>query len=249
MLSKSKTQYIRSLEHKKFRTIHQSFVVEGEKAVGTMLPHYECLMLLALPSWIGRNDKLTVGELISLDSHSLARLSFMPSPPDVIAVFRLPRFDITRINPKQNLVLALDGVQDPGNLGAIVRLADWFGIEDIVCSPDCADGFSPKAVQAAMGSIARVQVHYTSLPEFFGHAPADLDIFGTYLNAGSIYEHPLASAGIILMGSEGNGIRPDAGAFVNRRISIPFCTNSPPAAESLNVAMATAIVCAEFRRR
>jgi TrmH family RNA methyltransferase len=248
MLSKSKLQYIRSLEHKKLRNAHQAFVAEGSKAVGAMLAAFRCSMLLALPSWIEEHEPLRADEIIPLDHQSLARASFMPSPPSVIAVFRLPTYDRAGINPAEKLVLALDGVQDPGNIGAIVRLADWFGMEHIVCSPDCADAFAPKAVQAAMGSLAAVKVHYTSLPEWLGQMPASINIFGTYPEARSIYRSPLSKAGIIVMGSEGKGLSREVDALITSRIAIPSYGLSPTAAESLNVAMATAIICAEFRR-
>ena len=140
-----------------------------------------------------------------------------------------------------------DGVQDPGNLGTIVRLADWFGIGHVFCSPQSADIFGPKAVQATMGALARVQVHYTDLAEELRKFPGQ--IYGTFLDGDDIYSTPLSSAGVIVMGNEGNGVSPEVGALVNARLFVPPFPQGKATSESLNVAMATAIVCAEFRRR
>jgi TrmH family RNA methyltransferase len=150
----------------------------------------------------------------------------------------------------QKLILALDGVQDPGNLGTICRLADWFGIEDIICSTETADIFNPKAIQATMGAIARVRIHYTNLTEFLTEvASQDTRIYGTFLDGKNIYERELTPHGIIVMGNEGKGISPDIEALVTDKLFIPNYPSDRPTTESLNVAVATAITCAEFRRR
>ena len=150
----------------------------------------------------------------------------------------------------QELMLALDGVQDPGNLGTICRIADWFGIENIICSQDTADIFNPKAIQATMGAISRVHVHYTDLQKYLRNASdADIPVYGTFLDGDNIYEHRLSPHGIIVMGNEGKGISAGIAQNISRRLLIP---NYPPeriTTESLNVAVATAITCAEFRRR
>ena len=153
---------------------------------------------------------------------------------------------LSTVNNK--LVLALDGVQDPGNLGTIIRIADWFGISTIVCSEDTVDAWNPKVVQATMGSIARVNIIYLSLEALFDSLPDDFPVYGTLLDGDDIYQQPLSQNGIIVMGNEGNGISPEIRAKVNRRLLIPrFRTGD--SAESLNVAIATAITCSEFRRR
>ncbi|MDR2498817.1 MAG: RNA methyltransferase [Tannerellaceae bacterium] len=249
MLTKSALKFLRSLEHKKYRSLHRAFIVEGNKAVESMAGSYTCRMLLAHPSWIESHPEVVADEIIALDRSSLSRLSLMPSPPEVVAVFHIPSFDISDVNPEQNIVLVLDGVQDPGNLGTIVRIADWFGVEHIVCSPSCADIFAPKAIQAAMGAVANVQLHYVSLSQWLSSVSSGISIYGTYPSGRSIYRHPLSSSGIILMGSEGQGISSELERHISHRISIPPPTNHHPAADSLNVAIATAIVCAEFRRR
>ena len=146
------------------------------------------------------------------------------------------------------LVLALDGVQDPGNLGTIIRIADWFGIATIVCSEDTADAWNPKVIQATMGSIARVNIVYTNLLDTIDALPPDYPIYGTLLDGENIYTQPLSAEGLIIMGNEGNGISEAVRAKVNRRLLIPDF-HQGETADSLNVAIATAITCSEFRRR
>ena len=249
MLSLQKQKYIRSLEHKKFRTIHNAFVAEGHKTVSAMLPRFDCLLLAASPQWIAEAGPIAAAEIIPADPSELSRASRHSSPPDVIAVFSLPDVNLSEVDPSAQLILALDGVQDPGNAGAIVRIADWFGIEHIVCSPDTADIFAPKALQATMGSLAGVTVHYTPLPPWLNSLPPHVAIYGACADAPSIYSQTLSSSGLIVMGNEGNGIRSETDSLINRRISIPpYSALRLPTAESLNVAIAAAVVCGEFRR-
>lgn len=247
MLSKAKIKYIRSLELKKFRNEYKTFVAEGNKLVHDMLPFFDCELLIARPSWMATQGNIPAKELLVAYDGDIEKASLLKSPQDVIAVFRQPEYKTEDVDPRNNLVLALDGVQDPGNLGTIIRLADWFGITHIVCSPDTADVFNPKTVQATMGALSRVQVHYTDLQAFLGNQ--DVAIYGTYLDGENLYTRDLAASGIIIMGSEGNGIRPDTGAFVNEKLYIPNYPANQESGESLNVAIATAIVCSEFRRR
>ena len=151
--------------------------------------------------------------------------------------------------PSRQLVLALDGVQDPGNVGTILRVADWFGIEHVFCSPDTADAFAPKTVQATMGALSRVHVHYLELPEFLAALPDGVPVFGTFLDGDDMYACPVSPHGVIVMGSEGNGISSAVEHHVNSRLFIPSWPSGRMTSESLNVAIATAVVCAEFRRR
>ena len=153
-------------------------------------------------------------------------------------------------DPAKQLIIALDGIQDPGNLGTIIRLADWFGIEHIVCSQDTADVFSPKTVQATMGALVHVKVHYTDLPAYLqAQAGKKIPLYGTFLDGENMYTKELSETGIIIMGNEGNGIRPDTEALVNEKLYIPNYPQERETSESLNVAIATAVICAEFRRR
>ncbi len=147
------------------------------------------------------------------------------------------------------LTLVLDGVQDPGNLGTIIRIADWFGIEDIICSKDTVDVYNPKVVQATMGSIARVRVSYMDLKQLFEVLPPTLPVYGTLLEGNNMYSEQLSHNGIIIMGNEGKGISPQIRQFISKGLRIPNYPEGRDTADSLNVAVATAIICAEFRRR
>ncbi len=250
MLSKAKVKQIRSLELKKFRNENRLFVAEGNKLVADMLPAFECELLVAKPNWLVAQGDISAKEVIVADDDDIRKASFLKNPQEVLALFKYPNWSIGRINPKEQLVLALDGIQDPGNLGTIIRLADWFGIEHIVCSMDTADVFSPKVVQATMGALVHVQVHYTDLHAYLQQRTAEqVPLYGTFLDGENMYTKELTETGIIIMGNEGNGIRPETEALVNEKLYIP---NYPPqreTSESLNVAIATAVVCAEFRRR
>jgi TrmH family RNA methyltransferase len=247
MISKTKIKQVRQLEMKKYRDEYQLFVAEGNKLVSDMIPFFECEWLIACTTWIATQGNLPVKELIIAEEDDIRKISLLKNPQDVLAVFKYPTRRIEEVNPANELILALDGIQDPGNLGTMIRLADWFGIEHIVCSLDTADAFGPKSVQASMGALVRVKVHYTKLEVFF--ANCDVPIYGAFLDGKSIYEEVLSLNGIIIIGNEGNGIRPSVEAFVNKRLFIP---NYPPehvTSESLNAAIAAAIICAEFRRR
>lgn len=250
MLSKNKVKYIRSLELKKFRNEYGVFVAEGNKLVADMLPAFECELLIAKPSWMATQGDIPAKELLVAEEEDIRKASFLKNPQDVIALFKRPLWTLEQADPSQELLLALDGIQDPGNLGTIIRLADWFGIRNIVCSPDTADVFSPKTVQATMGALSRVKVHYTPLESYLQDlATQHIPLYGTFLDGENMYTKELSTNGVIIMGNEGNGIRPAIEACVNEKIFIPNYPAEQETSESLNVAIATAIVCAEFRRR
>ena len=234
MISKNKIKLIRALETKKGRVKHGMFVAEGPKIVGDLLA-----------------AGFRLAELFD-DEDDIKKVSFLQHPQGKVGVFRLPDYVETAHDERETavdekcmpmlgeheLALALDGVQDPGNLGTIIRVADWFGIKRIFCSMDTADCWNPKVVQATMGSIARVQICYL-----------DLGRFVTLLDGDDIYTEELTHHGIIVMGNEGNGISAVIRKHVNRKLLIPNFSIGTTRAESLNVAVATAIVCSEFRRR
>jgi TrmH family RNA methyltransferase len=250
MLSKSKIRYIRSLELKKFRDARRVFVAEGNKLVADMLGAFPCEWLLAKPAWMATQGDIPAAELRTDEGEDIRKVSFLATPQDVIAVFRRPTCDIGEVDASACLTLALDGVQDPGNLGSVIRLADWFGIGHVVCSPDTADVFSPKDVQATMGALAHVKVHYTPLePWLRAASAASIPLYGAFLQGENLYTQPLSRTGIIVMGNEGNGIRPETEALIDRRLYIPPWPSGRSVPDSLNVAVAAAIVCAEFRRR
>jgi TrmH family RNA methyltransferase len=248
MLSKNKIKYIRSLELKKNRKEEHAFVAEGHKLVGDLLGHFPCRLLVATRAWLERNPKKDAQEIIEVTQEELTRASLQKAPQEVLAVFEQPTYDMDMSAASRSLCLALDDVQDPGNLGTIIRLADWFGIEHIYCSQGTVDVYNPKTVQATMGALARVKLHYCHLPAFIGSLK-DVPVYGTFLDGENMYGKELSAHGLIVMGNEGNGISDEVAQLVNERLYIP---NYPPqreTSESLNVAIATSVICAEFRRR
>ena len=209
---------------------------------------FECDLILATPSWIVSHAHESLSKIQEVDEQEMSKVSQLVTPPDVLAVYRIPEYHLNIETLKKELVLALDTVQDPGNLGTIVRLADWFGIRHIVCSPDTADLYNPKVVQATMGALARVKVYYRSLPDFLSQVDSSV-VYGTFLDGEDIYHTSLTKSGVIVMGNEGNGISVKLEPYIGKRLYIPNYPVGQPTSESLNVAVAAAITCAEFRRR
>ena len=248
MLSKAKIKLIKSLELKKFRQSEGLFVAEGSKIVGDLLPRFHCRLLAATDEWFLKNPHPKADEAVAATDEELRKASFLKNPQHVVALFEIPHSSPEGL-PEHSLALALDNVQDPGNLGTIVRIADWFGIRQIVCSEGSADAFSPKVIQATMGAIARVRIHYTPLAAWLQSLPGSTPVYGTFLNGKNIYSEPLSANGVIVMGNEGNGISPEVEEHITRRLFIPSYPEGVETSESLNVAAATAITCAEFRRR
>ncbi len=251
MISKNQIKYIRQLELKKFRKRENCFVAEGPKVVGDLMRRYQPIAIYATEEWKGAG--LTGPVPVSrVTDEELRRISFLQNPQQVLAIFPIP--DSTAVARSQlstlrsQLTLALDSVQDPGNLGTIIRIADWFGIDTIFCSEDTADAYNPKVVQATMGSLAHVHIIYCDLLQLFDTLPDDYPVYGTLLDGNDIYQQPLSPKGIIVMGNEGNGISEAVRQRVTHRLLIPNF-HQGDSAESLNVAIATAITCSEFRRR
>lgn len=250
MLSKNDIKNIKSLELKKFRDEKGLFVAEGHKLVGELLGVFKCVLLVATDEWLAGHGRIPADRVETVTADELKKASLLRSPQDVLAVFCIPEDRQTmKEAASENLVLALDDVQDPGNLGTIIRIADWFGIKDIFCSKGTADVFNPKAVQATMGAIARVKIHYNDLVKEISALPASVPVYGTYLDGETIYDTQLSDNGVIIMGNEGNGISKEVGKTVNHKLYIPNWPAGAATSESLNVAIATAIVCSEFRRR
>lgn len=256
MISKNRLKYVRSLEMKKYRKAEGVFVAEGHKLVGDLLDVFECKYLAATSEWLSANaawverQRRSGVEVDEVTDEELKRASFQETPQQVLAVFKQLTYevDVNEVARKQ-LCLVLDDVQNPGNLGTIVRLADWFGIEHIFCSKGCADIYNPKTVQATMGGIARVRVHEADLPELLSRLDKDIPVYGTFLDGENMYGRELENRGLIVMGNEGKGVSKEVAAFVTERLYIPNYPEGRETSESLNVAIATAIVCAEFRRR
>lgn len=235
MLTKAQVKYIQSLGHKKLREQDGVFVAEGPKLINELLSagNVRPVALYALPGFAARHA--SVKEMVEVREQELARLSSLATPNEVVGVFTQPSFDAPSF---QNTVsLVLDGVQDPGNLGSIVRSADWFGIRTIVCSRDCADVFSGKVVQSTMGSITRVQVIYADLPAFIGGQELP-DLYATTLQGKSIYELGTLRQGMIVIGNESKGIGEALLQQAKHHITIP----RKGSAESLNAGVACGIV-------
>jgi TrmH family RNA methyltransferase len=197
---------------------------------------------------LNEHPKEKAQEVIEVTQDELSRASLLKTPQDVLAVFGQPQYPMEPEIISNSLCLALDDVQDPGNLGTIIRVADWFGIEHIFCSQGTVDVYNPKTVQATMGALARVKLHYCNLPSLIASLN-DVPVYGTFLDGKDMYKETSSTNGLIVMGNEGNGIGQEVASLINRKLYIP---NYPPqreTTESLNVAMATGIICAEFRRR
>lgn len=249
MVSKNLAKLVRSLETKKGRKREGLFVAEGPKVVGDLMARCRPSQLIATAEWIDGVGGKADCPIVEASDDELRRISFLQHPQQVIGLFPLPAataVDVAATNGE--LWLALDGVQDPGNVGTILRLADWFGIDTVVCSHETADVYSPKVVQATMGSIARVNVAYADLPQFIDSMPQGVPVYGTLLDGNDIYRESLSPNGLIVMGNEGNGLSAEVRRRLTHRLLIPAFSRVH-GAESLNVAIATAIVCSEFRRR
>ena len=247
MISKNKIKYIRSLELKKNRNKEGKFVAEGFKVVDDLLALQPADLIVATGEWLRDKHFGAETEVIEVTDEELKKVSFLQHPQQVLAVFKQATSGDYSINSSE-LSLALDGVQDPGNLGTIIRIADWFGITHIYCSQDTADVYNPKVVQATMGSIARVKVEYGDLLGLVESLSADVPVYGTLLDGDNIYQQKLENRGLIVMGNEGKGISPALAKKVNHKLLIPNFPEGRATADSLNVAIATAITCSEFRR-
>jgi TrmH family RNA methyltransferase len=245
MLSKSQVSLLKSLQHKKERKQNGLFLVEGYKSVVEFLnsPYpVEAIYHAASfdPKMLNLSQKIN---LYNISVTDIEKISSLKTPQEVIALVKIPQHPtLNNQKLKQKFSLVLDGVQDPGNMGTIIRTADWFGITDIICSEDTVDAYNPKVVQASMGSLARINVHYidieTILPKM------GLPLFGAMLNGENIYKTNFGNEGLVVMGNEGNGLRPAVERLISKSITIPRLGK----AESLNVGIATALFCAEITR-
>lgn len=249
MLSKNKIKLIRSLSAKKNRYEISLFVAEGRKCVDDLLPAFECELLVHTPEYTIPQGAPAPKEVVEVTHDELRHASLLEAPQSVLAIMRMKSVDISRIKTSGVLTLAIDGVQDAGNMGTIIRIADWFGIDNVVCSNGTVDVYNPKCVQATMGALARVNVCYTDLPQFLKSLHPDVELYSTSLSGSNIYESELSGSAVVVMGNEGNGVSDEVMKLCRRQLLIPSYPAGRPTSESLNVGVATAIVCAEFRRR
>lgn len=244
-MTKAEIQLVRALADKRGRTEHGLFIAEGEKLVGELRASaLRVRRIYALEGVFEGPDVETVA------LRDMERISQLKTPSNSLALVEIPRYRLKPEELRGQLTLVLDEVQNPGNLGTIIRLADWFGIRDIVCSEGSADCFNPKVVQATMGAILRVRVHYTPLVPLLADAVGHgIPVYGTFLEGRNIYESSLSPTGIVVMGNEGRGVTDAVARCITERLFIPPWPADRRGSESLNVAMATGIVCAEFRRQ
>lgn len=244
-MKKAEIQLVRALADKRGRAEHGLFLAEGAKLIGELRAS-----ALRVRKIYALEGVFEGPEVETVAPRDMERISQLKTPSNSLALVEIPRYTLRPAQLKEQLTIALDEVQNPGNLGTIIRLADWFGIHDIVCSEASADCFNPKVVQATMGAILRVRVHYLDLEALLALSAADsTPVYGTVLDGENIYSAPLTAGGVIVMGNEGKGISPACAAHLTHRLLIPPYPASRHGSESLNVAMAAAVVCAEFRRR
>lgn len=245
MLSKSQISFVNALHQKKYRKEHALFIVEGSKSIIEFAnSNYVVNIVFHTSEAIEKINKLSPTiKMQELKSDELKKISTLSTPQDSLALIQLPQK--TQVSPdyfKGRFVLLLDGVQDPGNLGTIIRTADWFGLKEIICSTDTVDAYNPKVVQASMGSLARMDIHYLNLEDFISSSTST--VYGAMLEGKSIYDEKFAEDGFIVLGNEGNGISPKVKRLIQNAVTIPRFGG----AESLNVAISAAIICAELKR-
>lgn len=252
ILTKNTIKYIQSLKDKKKRDENLVFIAEGDKIVRDLLPFLNCQILVATKNFFLNLDQKSgsynIDSIVEVSKKELDNLSFLKNPQQVLAIFYKPKYELDFKCIQNQLSLALDGIQDPGNLGTIIRVADWYGIGNVFCSTDTVDVYNPKVVQATMGALVRVKTHYVDLPQFLGNLDR-IPIYGTFLNGDNMYNKELMSNGVIVMGNEGNGIRPEIEKWITNKLFIPNFPQGRKTSESLNVSIATAIICSEFRRK
>lgn len=238
MLSKNQIKIIIRLKQKKYRLQEGLFVVEGVKTIKELLQSN--LTLYAL--YTTQSFNIDAKDEILISEMELKQISFLVTPNKALAIFRIPE---TQVIDDTKLIIALDAVRDPGNLGTIIRLCDWFGVKDVVCSKETVDCFNPKVIQATMGSISRVNISYVDLEVFL--EASKRSIYGAFMDGETVYTKELPEQGVLVMGNEANGISKPIEALINERVSIPRFGDTQ-ATESLNVATATAILLSEFKR-
>jgi rRNA methylases len=253
MISRNKAALIISLQKKKVRDEEKLFVIEGDKIVREFLEAKVMVKtLVALPEFLNSLTlfhKQGIGEIIPVTENNLKKISSLKTPHNALAVISMIEPIIDPDDLRKELIIALDCVQDPGNLGTIIRSAAWFGIKNIYCSRDCADIYNPKVIQASMGAILHVNVIYISLHDLLKAArDENIKIYGALMEGASIYSYKLGSSGIILLGNESKGISEGLLPYITDRIMIPKLSEARQGIDSLNVSMAASVILSEFTR-
>jgi len=258
MISSSRSKLLRSLQQKKYRDRHQLFVVEGEKMVGELTVKdpghgFDLREIYATPEWIGKNQAhlSTIGlEVVEASTEEIKKVSSMVSPQNVLALVSKPEVPSGMEELLGHTVLAFESIRDPGNLGTIIRTADWFGIKHIVCTPDSTDVYNPKVIQSTMGAFTRVKVFYRDLLDWLDTPDMKQKaVYGTYLEGENLYETNLREAPVILFGNESRGLSDQLVGRAQSLISIPSFSEKGKGSESLNVASSVAVICSEIKRR
>ncbi|MGZ6538418.1 MAG: TrmH family RNA methyltransferase [Bacteroidia bacterium] len=254
MLSKNQIKFVNSLKQKKFREERNLFIAEGTKIVSELLSSViRVKQIYATSAYLRNNTIANSIERFEIKEAELERISALTSANEVLAVCEIPNYELNIDDLKNKLTLALDDIKDPGNLGTIIRIADWFGIENIICSNETADAFNTKVVQATMGSVARIKVYYTDLEEMFKAQSLKFKapVYGALLEGKNIHNEKLSADGFIVIGNESKGISDKLMPYITDKISIPSFSHYKTGgeAESLNAAIATSVICSEFRRR
>jgi TrmH family RNA methyltransferase len=259
MLSKSYIKLIKSLKFKKFRDKHSLFVIEGEKITKELLKAdltgnnmFPVQSIFATPAWLRKNREILTENytVVETSEEDIEKISFLSTPQKILVLAKIHDFGFNPDCLSGELTLVLDTIQDPGNLGTIIRIAHWYGIPNIICSPGSADLFNPKTIQATMGSFLSVRIFYKDLHTFlkYFNTQTGIPIYGTFLSGSNIYTQHLESGGLIVLGNESQGISEELIPYIRNRLYIPsFSAVNKP--DSLNVAFAAAIVCSEFRRK
>jgi TrmH family RNA methyltransferase len=254
MISKNKIKFIISLQKKKVRDEEKLYVIEGDKLVREFLNAGVKINLLAAKpeflSSLSHDIKMGVKEIDDVSYEELKQISTLKTPHNALAIVQMPEYEINMPEIISRFCVALDFIQDPGNMGTIIRAAGWFGIKNIVCSMDCVDVYNPKVIQSSMGAILHVNVYYTDLKNLFNFAVQNsVPVFGTMLEGKSIYKHKPDTKGIILLGNESKGISEELIPFITEKIKIPKFSNAREGIDSLNVGMAASVVFSEFLRK
>ena len=248
-ITNSQIKFIASLSQKKNREESHCFVAEGTKCVRDTWNHFNCRMIVATRSWYEQfGHSGHIDRIVFANKQQMQRMSQFTTAAGVIAVYDIPEYDIDESEVRSNLNVILDNVQDPGNLGTIIRLADWYGIRNIFCTRNTVDVYNHKVVQATMGAISHIKVHYCDIEALLGRFEG-IPVYGTFLDGDNIYKTALENCGFVIFGNEGNGISARLSALVGHRLHIPSFTKGAEAPESLNVGIAAAITISEFRRR
>lgn len=241
-------QHVKALQQKKFRDKYQEFVVEGTKLTLELLKsNFRVKNIFATPEWISQNNQhFNTKTLISpVSQKELERMSGLKTSNSVLSLVEIPNRNTVEDLPTKQIIVLADGIRDPGNLGTIIRSADWFGVNTIICSEDSVDLYNPKVVQATMGSLFRVNVFYKDLLLFLKSLSDEIPVYGAFLNGENIYSRVFGESGVLVIGSESHGIRPEVEARVKTRLHIPAITAG---AESLNASIAAAICLSEIKR-